>query len=850
MADNERPQGRKRTSSGQGKDIKTQNQGLGTGPVGRKDGYAGRKQQNTARPGSTSSGQGPDRDTSGLTTGLVSGLLGSLTRGKGSFLSIIIILVILYLGGQSSGLFGNLFGGGGNETDQGTNIPPVTSQAASTPVVSNSSKPQSVSSQSTATYVPGNALSYFTGNATTSTGWTTTTNTSSAPVTTVVSGARAKRTNIVGGGRDTVTIMIYMCGTDLESRNGMATSDLTEIAQAKYGDNVRVIVYTGGCAGWKINGISNSVHQIYQVKNGQLIRLEDSFSKGSMTDPTHLAEFIQYAAKNFEANRYELILWDHGGGSVTGYGYDENYKNTGSMSLASVSSALKAGGVTFDFVGFDACLMATLETALMLDNYADYLIASEETEPGIGWYYTDWLTALGSNTSLPTVQLGQKIVDSFVEQCNSKCRGQKTTLSVVDLAELAYTVPSELSAFARNISSKIQAKDYQVVSNARYQTREFGSGSGIDQVDLVHLAKNMGTSEGTALANAILGAVKYNRTSSSMTNAYGLSIYFPYQSTKYVDTAVKTYNAIGMNDDYSDCIRAFANLQVCGQVASGGTSNPLEALLGGYSGGSSGSMDMIGSLLSSFLTGRSHVIEGLDETNTEFLDADSVSKYAEYLATNYLDASQLTWNRVEGADGNTYDLLTLSEEQWKLVHSLYINMFYDDGTRYLDLGMDDAGYTFDQFGNLLPEDENLWFTIEGEFAALYIEDTYDDGSRFVTTARVPVLLNGEYADLIVVFDDEHPDGYVAGARQVYKENETETVAKAMTELAEGDEIVLVYDAYTYDGTFIDSYPNTVTITVEGDLETAFLTVPEGKAVISYCLTDLYNREYWTESLER
>ena len=80
-------------------------------------------------------------------------------------------------------------------------------------------------------------------------------------------------------------------------------------------------------------------------------------------------------------NRNELILCDHGSGSVSGYGYDEKHKTSGSMSLSGINKALKAGGVEFDFVGFDACLMATAETGLMLNSYADYMIASEETSP-------------------------------------------------------------------------------------------------------------------------------------------------------------------------------------------------------------------------------------------------------------------------------------------------------------------------------------------------------------------------------------------------------------------------------------------------------------------------------------
>ena len=61
------------------------------------------------------------------------------------------------------------------------------------------------------------------------------------------------------------------------------------------------------------------------------------------------------------------------------------------FNLSEINKALKDSGITYDFIGFDACLMATVETALVASNYADYMIASEETEPGVGWYYTDWL---------------------------------------------------------------------------------------------------------------------------------------------------------------------------------------------------------------------------------------------------------------------------------------------------------------------------------------------------------------------------------------------------------------------------------------------------------------------------
>ncbi|MBQ1433650.1 MAG: peptidase C11, partial [Ruminococcus sp.] len=138
--------------------------------------------------------------------------------------------------------------------------------------------------------------------------------------TTVAAGSREKRTQILGGGQDKITMMVYMCGTDLESKYGMASSDLSEMAAAKNGDDVNIIVYTGGCKGWKTKGISNNVNQIYQVKDGGLKLLVQDDGSKAMNDPNTLSAFIKYCSKNFPANRNELILWDHGGGSVSGYG--------------------------------------------------------------------------------------------------------------------------------------------------------------------------------------------------------------------------------------------------------------------------------------------------------------------------------------------------------------------------------------------------------------------------------------------------------------------------------------------------------------------------------------------------
>lgn len=662
--------------------------------------------------------------------------------------------------------------------------------------------------------------------------------------TSVAAGSRDKRTEILGNNQDKVTIMVYMCGTDLESKNGMASSDLQEMAAAKFGDNVNLIIYTGGCNGWKISGISNKVNQIYQLKDGNLKVLESDMGTASMTSPSTLSSFIKYCKENFPANRNNLIFWDHGGGSVSGFGYDEKNKSSGSMSLAGIDRALSDAGMTFDFIGFDACLMATAETALMLDSYADYMIASEETEPGIGWYYTDWLTALGKNTSLSTLETGKNIVDDFVETCAKKCRGQKTTLSVIDLAEFSNTVPKNLNAFSKSVSSLLSAKEYETVSDARYNTREFATSSKIDQVDLVNLAENVGTSEGKKLAEALKGAVKYNRTSSNMTNAYGVSIYFPYQRTSQVDSACSTYSQIGMDSEYSKCIRQFASLETSGQIAAGGTSSPVSSILGSFvSGGSGGSSDIIGSLLSGFLGG-DRSISGLDDSNTSYMSENALSQdeTAEYISLNYFDANNLVWTE----NGNEYTMV-LPETQWDLVHKLDKNVFYDDGSGYIDLGLDNV-YSFDGDGNLIADTDRTWIAINGQPVAYYHTDTVENGDDYSINGYVPVMLNDERAKLLLVFDNENPYGFIAGAVTDYTEGQTDTVAKSMTELAVGDKLDFVCDYYTYEGEYLDSYYLGEQMTVTEDMEISNVDVGDGEIKITYCFTDMYNQEYWTEAI--
>ena len=649
---------------------------------------------------------------------------------------------------------------------------------------------------------------------------------------------------------------------------------------------------------WQNNVVSSSTNQLYRVTKDGLQRLVEKDGNKAMSDPATLTSFIKFAAKNYPSDRYILILWDHGAGSVNGYAYDEKHPGSGYMSLAGIDQALKDAKVKFDFVGFDACLMATLETGLMLSDYADYMIASEETEPGTGWYYTNWLKVLSKNPKISTVQLGKQIADDFTDSSRAYSRSSDTTLSVTDLAELETTVPKLFKVFSSATAGLLESENFKVVSTARGNTKEFARSEKLDQIDLVNFAQNLGTAEGSELGKAIQSAVKYNRTSRGYEKAYGLSIFFPYRKMSYVDSMIKTYEQIGMDSEYTDCIKKFANLELAGQISTGGTGSEYGSLFdslfgsyggyqsqgsggytldwsdfgygssqgggssyqgsyGGYSGGSSyqggygsltdyygsgygssGSMstELISSMLEMFLGGRSNV-SGISAAD-KFIDAETIKNAAGYIADNSINTSHLSW---EASGGET--LLAFDDNDWENTQTLLLNAFYDDGEGFIDLGLDNV-YNFDEYGNLSGDFDNTWIAVNGQPVAYYFADEADNDDGYVIRGYIPALVNGSRCEIYVTFTDEDPYGSVTGYKYVYPDEGNGQVAK-LCALEDGDVIDFIADYYAYDGTYLDSYRINDSITYDGTFELSNIRMDKALNA-SYRVEDIYGQYYWTE----
>ncbi len=682
--------------------------------------------------------------------------------------------------------------------------------------------------------------------------------------------ARDKFTNIRGGGQDTVTMLIYMIGTDLESKSGAATKDLQEILNADISDKLNIVIQTGGCSRWQNNIVSSDTIQRYKATSSGLEVIDGNVGDKPMVDENVLGDFIKFGAQNYPADRYMLVLWDHGGGSLSGYGYDEKYSQYGSMGLDKLSAAFKKGGVKFDILGFDACLMATLETSIVAEETADYLIASEETEPGCGWYYTNFISELSKNTSMKSTDLGKKIIDDFVSVTDRQAPGQQTTLSLIDLAEFKGTVPKAFTEFSGYMQDAIDKKQYNDLANARVNTKEFAKGHGLNQIDLIGFANKFESAKASEFADALTQCVKYSRSGGGITGANGIAVYFPYGDTRSVGTMLSTYDKIGINPEYSQCIRSFASVAAGGQMVSNSGGNPLGSLLGSLSmpaASTSGNSNPLTSLLGMFLSsqgmgspqsagGLSSVFQellgsgmlssllGNRSVDYDWIDAQRVADNSEYYLNNTLDAKDLV-----PVEKNGNYVLKLSEKQWSVVSEIELNVFVDDGSGFIDLGLDNT-YEYDEDGDLIMNYDGTWLSLNGNIVAYYLVSESTEGDSYSYIGRVPAMLNDEKVYIIVSFDDENPYGAVLGAQTNYdKENETATITKGLTEIVEGDEIDFLCDYYTYDAQYSDTYFLGEKYTYDGEgftLEN--LSIGDLPYSVTYRITDMYGNKYWTQAI--
>jgi hypothetical protein len=367
--------------------------------------------------------------------------------------------------------------------------------------------------------------------------------------------------------------------------------DLNEAERVGSSERVNIVAqidrFRGGFDG---DGDWDDTRRYYITRDDDLTRLGselvEELGEANMADGATLVDFVTWSIENYPADKYVLILSDHGLGwpggwsdpTARGAGVniplaqrlgDQLYLNELDDALAQIRQ--QTGVDKLELIGMDACLMGHLEVFAALEPHAYYAVASQETEPALGWAYTSFLGALVENPDMSGADLSRLIVESYIVEdqriVDDQARadlvgrgqplgglfgllgaaaagpsaqdvinqlGQNVTLTAVDLT----TLP-ELTGAVNDLAYNLQAVNQRGVAQARSYAQSytsiFGSQAPASYIDIGHfvqLLQQAGASGELAQAGErVLGAINQTVIAEvhgpQRPGSTGISIYFP-----------------------------------------------------------------------------------------------------------------------------------------------------------------------------------------------------------------------------------------------------------------------------------------------------------------------------------
>ena len=365
---------------------------------------------------------------------------------------------------------------------------------------------------------------------------------------------------------DQWTVLIYMCGANLESDYanqttinyygqtyehdgiGLAVADLMEIlAVPNQPDDVNIVIETGGANTWTRTefanygdyNISSSKLQRHHVENNRIVLDQELSTYQSMGLTSTLQSFVEYGLTTYPAQKTALILWNHGGG-LQGACFDEKKSGDGLTPFElvdGVAGALSAVGRPNDkleVIGYDCCLMQVQDIANINSQCFNYMVTSQETEAGTGWDYDSWVDDLYACKD--TTQILKAIADGFINDNGGAGSSRNNqTLSYLNLRFMEEYRSSweDLAAQLRNIVSNDNKESFNSFINkgkkyaddAYYAYGLFDAKNFIDRLETNTTFKVAGRYI-TAVKNAHKLLVEYSISGKGAGKSYGLSMFW------------------------------------------------------------------------------------------------------------------------------------------------------------------------------------------------------------------------------------------------------------------------------------------------------------------------------------
>ena len=610
---------------------------------------------------------------------------------------------------------------------------------------------------------------------------------------------------------DTWTVLVYLCGTDLETGGGYASINVGEMCMADQSENVNVVIQTGGTEQWQIEAIASEELQRWQVIPGDM-ELVDSQPLANMGDAETLGEFLAWGVETYPADKYMALLWDHGGGSVSGIAVDELH-GYDMLDLKELSQGFAMAGQQFELVGFDACLMATMETAAAVTPYARYMVASQELEPGAGWDYTDFLGYMAAEPTADGLDVGSRICDGFYNKCAQGGMESLMTLSVTDLSKIP-TLTGAFDALAAEMKGfTASPQQLQPLTQAIVRAENYGGNNDsegytnmVDLGDLVSCADSVLSQTGDAVMAALADAVPYAVAGAGRQRGHGLSVYVPLAVTEGELDLYATLAAT--SGEYLRFLEGLYDWTVPGGVT---VNQPV------YPTGETVSL--------------AEAVAVDDVSAAESLDP---AEFGLEFETQLLDDGSIELRVTSGASiisTVAYNLYYQDEESGEL---WYLGTDFD--VNQADGGMDDSGDSAIFWDNY----RNTWTVINDALCMMVALSFTDDYILYT----VPVQVNGADTNLRMLYHLATGEYEVLGTWDGI-DAESGMASREVNKLRNGDVVDFVFDAVNLetgeDATFVSTG-----FTVSGPVVAEEATLFDGIYYYEYEITDIFGEVYTSD----
>ena len=249
-----------------------------------------------------------------------------------------------------------------------------------------------------------------------------------------------------------------------------------------------------------------------------------------------IGDFLTYGVQNYPADRYIVIFFSHGGGTITGFGAG----TTISEMQKAFSNTKAATNKEFYIIGFAACLMGTAEWMHYLADYGKYYVASEETEVEFPWLLGDITSGIAQNQT--TEQLLDTITSTYF-QISGRNGVIPTNISAVDLKQVK-KLGTAIDQLSNKIAADYQANPVKTFNNfyvALSRSDSYADGElGLYDLQAVINSLNETTwygldysSYNQKITDIISDSVKVNKSSPLLSESYGISFYAPNYGQAY-----------------------------------------------------------------------------------------------------------------------------------------------------------------------------------------------------------------------------------------------------------------------------------------------------------------------------